>query len=65
LPFWTSMPNHIFTHALLTCILISFIVTTSVLILLIILWCWSLAKLNLVDPFNEAAPRRMKLDRLC
>jgi hypothetical protein len=60
-----STPNHIFAPSSATCILISFIVMTSVLILLIVLWCRSWAQLNLIDPFKEATSRRLKLDRLC
>jgi hypothetical protein len=65
LPWQTHMPNQIFAPVPPACILISFIVTTHVLILLIILWCQSCAQLNLVDPFKEVTLRRLKLDSLC
>jgi hypothetical protein len=63
--FQMSTPNQIFAPAPPTCILINFIVTMPVFILLIVLWDRSWAQLKLVDPFKEAAPRRLKLDCLC
>jgi hypothetical protein len=65
LPFQTSTPNQIFALAPPTCIFISFIVMMHVLVLLIVLWGRSWAQLKLVDPFKEAALRRLKLDCLC
>jgi hypothetical protein len=52
-------PNQIIAHVPPTCIALSFIVTTFVIVLLIILWCRSWAQLHLINP------RRMKLDHLC
>jgi protein-S-isoprenylcysteine O-methyltransferase Ste14 len=65
LPLQTSTPNQIFAHVPPTSILISFIVTTPILILVLVLWCWSWAQPNIINPFKEAAPRRLKLHRLC
>jgi hypothetical protein len=65
LPLHMSMPNQIFTHVPLACIAFSFMVRTHVLVLFIQLQRWSWAQLNLVDPFHEAAPRRLQLDCLC
>jgi hypothetical protein len=65
MPFQMSTPNQIFAPAPPMCILISFIVTTHVLVLLIILWGRSWAQLKLIDPFKKVAPRKLKLDRLC
>jgi hypothetical protein len=65
LPLHTSMPNQIFAFVPPMCILISFIVKTPVLILLIVLMFRSWAQPNLINPFNEAAPRRLELDRVC
>jgi hypothetical protein len=52
-----STPNQILTPVPTTCVTFSFVVTTSILILLIIFWCGSWAPLHIIDPFKETTPR--------